>query len=682
MVHINIQDATNTLPATTGIPYDTQVISPDLTVSNALKAEGEAAFNTGVGILEKQKKASDATYVANQSVQVDEQLRKLSDSLRQSETSPQGHTQSFIEQSQPIIDQALAAAPSPEAKIVLQGQLATLQKSTFQQEDLYEKTAIKNDYIDQHNQSVNILSNELARNPDNFEQVMAQHAQLRDGLSSFLSPQEVRKLDERDKEYLTEAFIGAKINQNPHDAIAILNSGALDTNLNGAQTAAYIADANRSIIARQNAADKAAQAAHEQVLDAIDDKFVDGSMKQADLAKLVKDGTISIEEYNQKSNVYNAYVKNMAIDDGGSAKVSAAISGQIPLDPKSKEDKDAVDTYFTKTFMPSIAGEKDPDKQMSSVLNFVNRVGIVPPALESQLNAQITNGSTSQKVAASKMITSMVTTNPNEAQGFHPEELAQAQKIHNFVSAGLSPDEAVELAAKPGPEKGSTLYTKQVQAFNKTVKFNTSDFQDAIGSSAPANVPQGAQKDWETLYRVYAIDNNMPLKDASKLAYKTLASTWGTTVVTDTPQYMKYPPEQTYGVPGYNNSWIKGQLNNFLDTVSTNKESDSSKKNFSLVVNPATLGSKQPEYMIGHTDPVNGHFSFITDVQGSPLSWRPDITQQPDYKTLVEEGRKAFERTNQMQIQTGHDFKQLRDVPAARDNNIPGTTQDVNGFGF
>lgn len=404
-----------------------------------------------------------------------------------------------------------------------------------------------------------------------------------------------------------------------------------------------------------------------------------GQKSYADIEQAYQSGLISPEQRQQYTTKLDEYNHLTLKDKEGAQRVNLALGGTGFLDPKNADDKKAVDNHY-KAWLDAVQNQAaisgapvDAATLQSKQIELVNRYGMIPTTLQGALRGQLRSGSADQKAAAADMIDKLRVKNPELLNDFADEDIKAAINLNSLVSAGYSPDKAVQRIAdqlKVTPEikkNRDEQFTAALKA-NKPEDIIRSQLTSWLPSWLPFTGPEAAnprtippemQADFTTLARDEFLRTGN-FDAASKSSLQQLQKTWGPSAVgvgnpkssgigteADTGmRWMKFAPEKFYGAgtPDVNNSeWMNEQLLDEVKPFAQKEWGSVSKDNVAL--SPAFVKTPQggPAYYVNVLD-KNGVLQPVNKTNGDPLIWWPDWKSSKEIDRLIERDKARAQR--------------------------------------
>ena len=494
----------------------------------------------------------------------------------------------------------------------------------------------------------------------------------------YLTPAAARALRTELRGRLAEAAIRGRIAIDPEGTLEALQPGSgdiqvarLDVGRQAVLTkSATVAVKDLERARRQGQAELEAQLAADQARAAADLEVAvsRGEVGYAALDEARETGTLSDAKWASLTKAVDKRAEDALAEQQEIALVGAAIRGEVHLDPKSAEHRQAVDRAFNDWLLPSLS-ELEPEQQRAEVVGFVERVGQVPNALRGQLRGQLRAGTSEQKAQAADLIAAIHERQPSALLDFDREDLAVAELAQDLRRSGVAADSAIERASdlvynadEPAREvRRQRLSKEQVrEPFEDRFVSERADgpfFEDI-------SVRDALVGDYRRRFaEAYELGGDAEVAD--RLARRELDRVWGVTRVgAGGPRTMKYAPEALAGVPGLspeaNADWMNEQLLTELRAGGVFDPSKGALRERLQVVADAitaretareTALERPPSYAVLLLD-EDGVAEALTDPQsGRPLRWIPDYGASPEAAREADKAatarREAIERARQ-----------------------------------
>lgn len=330
-------------------------------------------------------------------------------------------------------------------------------------------------------------------------------------------------------------------------------------------------------------------------------------------------------------------------------RVSLALGNEgPPLDPRSKEDRDAVAFHFA-----SVAAGwqgRPPAEINDRVVSYAQAAGIVPDPVKAQLRGSLRAGSPEQRVAAANLLEGLRRANPDLLNDFAKEDIALGNLIGAYTSYGVPPGEAVRLADE-GRKVDDAERRVREEAFrsdrkespSKSASFLRDQFQGGtfarwlVPGVTNLDPPEEMVGDFDRLAEAEFIRHGN-MDAARKTALDGIRRIWGVSRIgglgpdgSEGHRFMRYPPELFYGRPGLdadeNAKWMREQLVNDLQRDGGLFDASAGGLGDRFILTPSP-GRREPA--TGgplYTVMLRGRDGIINSVRGpggQPLLWRPD----------------------------------------------------------
>lgn len=317
--------------------------------------------------------------------------------------------------------------------------------------------------------------------------------------------------------------------------------------------------------------------------------------------------------------------------------INSVLRDEGILDPADSKAKKAMDDHFSNVFLPSLQKMNTTEKS-NAISDYVSKTGIYPSALESSVNAQLSNGTPAQKIIGAEIINTIAEKNPNTALQINDTIRARARMISDNVVAGLDPETSVMYAENSVFQKDTPEYKARKERFSdpkngEQIKFNKSDYTKLFRSD-PSEVPDAMQADYDTLNRSYFMDGGLNAKQAADLAREKVKAQWAQTNVDGKKRWMKYAPEAIYGNQA-GTDWIAQQLKDDISKIPRIYEVGQEPDIF-LSVAPSTVRQPDPSYLVFERD-KNGVLQPFLTGNGKQAVFKPDFATSAEYVRLIKE---------------------------------------------
>ena len=642
MATITIQRAGSRLPTSGGASKAPLFAQADTGITEGLGAIGDRLEEQ----VAKEKVANDTVYVASSAVLAQKQAYNIQEEAKaEFADDPSKYSQHVVARSQEVYQSILDNAPSSEAKNTLVGRLAGYAQADFANTMAWQKTQTVAKYIDTYTESINSIANEMARDPSKAPALRLQQADLLESASTFRDPKKVEELRDIGVKALAKAEILGTISQNPFAGDRLIASGAYDKIF----TADEMEGMRDQSKLKKNSMESELKKQKKIESDKIEDDFRlriynaetedNIGLIQTKLDNELAEDRISVDQYIKMDKEAETALEDIVKTEESTTKLNMSDAFGTPLDPDNTSDLEIVDRDYKNTLLPVLA-DMQPEEAAAKTLSYVTRRGIIPTSLKNNLQSHLDSTNPAAKVSAADMITQITNQSPRLTKQFNVDQAALASKISYYKSTGMSSDESIKAAEIEVFEKGTAQHTQRVTHFKEVRKdMDTHEVSDTFFVPDVEDLPSGLVSDWETLYRSFVVDKQMPEELARTEAYKRVNATWGTTKIEGADRIMKNSPETVYGIDGVDNEWMYQDLAKTIDDVRIfpdDQRDEEVFRNLKIVVDPRTETSTKPAYQIYYNDPQDGLLKAVpkSAESNSPLVWRPSWTSSTAYGEL------------------------------------------------
>lgn len=247
--------------------------------------------------------------------------------------------------------------------------------------------------------------------------------------------------------------------------------------------------------------------------------------------------------------------------------------GTLLLDPKSKDDLDAVDRDFEANIIPSLQG-MSPQEQAEAKSSYAILLGTIPRALKSELRSTIRNGNPDQMSMSASIVSRINDERPELLNDLSSDDISYSIAYYDMVSQGIPGEKAQEILDKqfdPTQKPVTDMRRKAFQDANRRGNINPQrDLRDAFHRGwffwNRTQIPEVPEIRDPLIAQYNSILEEEYLRSgdldvAKKTAQGRISGIYGVTEVGGTPTIMPYPPEKFYSVPGLDSQeWISDQL--------------------------------------------------------------------------------------------------------------------------
>lgn len=148
--------------------------------------------------------------------------------------------------------------------------------------------------------------------------------------------------------------------------------------------------------------------------------------------------------------------------------VKQVIAGGTFPDPKDKNYRDSVDTYYAKYVKPNIVFDQPLDS-LNLIGEFVNKTKTISKGLESDLRACLSSDNFMIFSFASDVVKNITVNNPNLIDYLPEKDIAKALTMNRMTSAGVPPEEAFNSITKSFASISNEVREQRIRTFNKNL---------------------------------------------------------------------------------------------------------------------------------------------------------------------------------------------------------------------
>lgn len=283
-----------------------------------------------------------------------------------------------------------------------------------------------------------------------------------------------------------------------------------------------------------------------------------GQASYDEITRMEQNRTISPDQKASLFKMLDAKNKERIADAAKLEKVAQALQGNGYLDPK--DDKEAIDFTYINAVKPQMQGLA-PDAQKEMLVNFVNKVGVVPDQMQSQLRGVFRGGDPEAKVFYADLVGRIQEAKPEALDDIENKDIAQAVMINELVKSGTPNLEAVarveDMQKSINPARLQILKTELSEARGKSTVADRltkakAPFSNMFGiaPSLPDDPQLGYNQallnDYERTYESWYNYTNGDAKIAEDQTKKSLNRLWGVSEINGSKRLVKYPIEKAY----------------------------------------------------------------------------------------------------------------------------------------
>lgn len=365
-------------------------------------------------------------------------------------------------------------------------------------------------------------------NPGRLDAILANTEQAFEDLG--LNQKEILKQKLAFQQTIATSAIRGLIKQSPGAALKKLEAGHYDENIDAGDKEQLLAMAKSRI--------KKPGLSNDQILQRVkikqqisDDPF---SVTDKDLFQARDNGLISNAETERLLLARERSKAEFNVSQAEFDIVDQAIAGETALSANNTNDKKLVDNYYDKVVAPALA-EADPAQSRLINAEIVDRLGIVPKALEDKAVAIARSGNPSQIVEMAEEIEAIESSSGGRATFDIPvKDRAFLNKVSLMVQGNKDPDLAVA-KAEQAINQSETLRDLREKEFDKGFRESASNLRDKLSDKLGADVSS-------------QLSNLGPLVDQVYRDAKEMAVTMGDGDINSALDFAINKAKKTYGV--------------------------------------------------------------------------------------------------------------------------------------
>lgn len=361
------------------------------------------------------------------------------------------------------------------------------------------------------------------------------------------------------------------------------------------------------------------------------------SRGEADYEEVVRMEQNRIISPDQKASLFRALdVKNKEKMEQMAQleKVAGALQGTAYLDPKDAQDKKAIDFTYQNAVKQQMAG-LEPEAQKSMLLNYIEKVGVVPTSVQATLRGVFRGANPNDKVFYADLIGRIQETKPQALDDIEDKDIAQAVMINELVKSGTPNLEAVArvedmqkslnparislLKEELKEARGTQTLADKLDRAKKTFSDSFFSFSPTLPSDPQLGYNQALINDYERTYDSWFIYTNGDAKIAEEQTKKALGRLWGETTINGRSRLVKYPIEKAY--PNIDPAELRNKLVSEVKSIPKYKDIDESEIILQDTIETARLwNTGQPTYRVVVKN-KDGVFESVMD--GDMDAWTP-----------------------------------------------------------
>ncbi|WP_341913702.1 hypothetical protein [Ferrovibrio terrae] len=364
-------------------------------------------------------------------------------------------------------------------------------------------------------------------------------------------------------------------------------------------------------------------------------RFAEGAVTEAEIEKHYSAGLLKPGERTHFRVKLQDMADREATAQAAMARVDDAIGGAVALDPRSTDDRKAMNAHYARR---TLGWQKlQPAEQDQRSLMYVQATGMVPDPLKARVRGGL-RGTDPGKVAdAANLLDTMTRLNPQLRNEFSEDDIALGDAIASRIRLGEAPQSAVAQAqaalSVPAAERQARIKRISGDKPDKDARAWL-DGQATSGwfGSYPAETGDALWSDFrEAYHQHFSAQGDEGV--ARQMAWNQVKRVWSVSDADGSgKRWMRYAPEAIYGNE-FGGAWIGEQLQ--ADLAGNSMYAKDTAGRVRLEADPLTArerdpatGQPRPFYRVLLKDDF-GAWQPMLDKDGSPMRWRPDFGQLP-----------------------------------------------------
>jgi len=370
----------------------------------------------------------------------------------------------------------------------------------------------------------------------------------------------------------------------------------------------------------------------------------DGSKGLKDIEAARSEGRLTPSSYDELSTVWESTQRGVQEQAETDARVADAVAGKTVLDPRSAEDRKAVDAYWR-----SQSRGVPADQQQALAETIVSKTGIIPPTLAGQLNGAVRGDAKSMAWAADS-IARMERSSPAAVGDLPTETTRPARVMMAYLNAGVNPEDAAKLVDRDMQVSDPLRKARETQmragglsspielawtwasgTGDGALRSDQGFFEGGDQGLEDPELSLPVRTDFEMFYAsAYGAHGNDAASRAE--AISEVKKRWSVTDADGNRRWMRYAPERVYGMPSAS---IGEQLAVQVAPL-VGEDAGELAGRLSIASDPMTARARtanaRPTYAATYFD-KNGLLQQVIAPDGSPFRFRPEPQSPEDEST-------------------------------------------------
>jgi len=403
----------------------------------------------------------------------------------------------------------------------------------------------------------------------------------------------------------------------------------------------------------------------------LDIRISRGESTEAEIRDFRKRNIITSSAMSIKIRTLDRVNAELRASEAGVFRVASAITGaSFPLDPKDKDDKAGLETFYQSVVVPQLEGLSDTQRS-DGIVDFVTHsgIGMLPKSLQSEIRGKLRSGGDSDVVNASDMVDRILSSTPRALDDLAVEDIRLGLNVAKQIRAGISPPKAVSRAKEVEqiPEAATRVLKDRFRDLDTRlmIEDRINDIADPGIFTFERNIPAQFEGELIDLAEIEFSLNGGDIELALDVAQLQMNRVWSVTAVDGGPtRMMKYAPEAVY--PQFTDSEaLREQL---LADVNENVIPELSIDRIRLVADLETARRSPPDYVVEVLQDDNEwipmtdggrlrrfHFDFLSSPEGKRQMAETEeiLSSAKNRRIAVEAARERWNRSGLLPTEVG-----------------------------
>jgi hypothetical protein len=403
---------------------------------------------------------------------------------------------------------------------------------------------------------------------------------------------------------------------------------------------------------KQRQAEIAAQAAdeRERISAEIEVGVSRGQIGQDQLDDYRKRGVITDSQWARLTKQSDKIQKEMSSRAARAELVRSSSAGSGRLYPNIPDHRKAVDEEFLR--IQERDQNKPVEEQLTNVVNLIDRTGIMPSSLKSDLSVIATLDNADSVQMAYDLFSRLQAKSPGivstqldqKTVAFYGVYGDKVKYLDKKSALDATRNQLYETSPAKKQERRELIAdaTKKAPALlEELVEQDYDGFFKYWLETAPQNrIPDAMLIDFKTLFEVFIESTNGDVKKASRLAYNSLKNQWGETKINGKSELVRDPVEVLHPAGPEDKDWMREQALEDLTPLTGGRE-------FRIEQDTQTRRTKENSYAVFVIN-ENGLKEILMGEDNQPVRWYPDWQRSPEFKRRQQEDEAAVDRARRV----------------------------------